>query len=62
MTLSTWVMFTAIGLLDFFWNLKKMSKKDLRLYIFIFLLFQILYVLVSMDKIPHHFASIVKVW
>ncbi|PKM51315.1 MAG: hypothetical protein CVV02_06840 [Firmicutes bacterium HGW-Firmicutes-7] len=62
MTLSTWFMFTAIGVLDFIWNLKRMSKKDLRIYLLFFAIFQIIYVLVIMDKIPHHFASIVKVW
>lgn len=62
MTLSIWSIFTAIGMFDFFWNLKKMSKKEIRLYIVIFIIFQLLWVLISFDKIPHHFASIVKIW
>lgn len=62
MTLSIWLLFLVIGVIHFIISLKKSCKKAKKLYVLLFIMYQVLFALAWMGKIPQHFTSIIKVW
>lgn len=62
MTVTVWILFSLIGILDFSAQFKKMCKRVKKIYIVLFIAYQVLFALSWLGWIPQHFAQIIKVW
>lgn len=62
MSLSIWILFSVIGILDLIFQFKKICKKDKRIYIMLFIAYQVLFAFAWLGWIPQHFVKIIKVW
>lgn len=62
MSLSLWITFSIIGILDFFVHYKKICKKEQRVYFVLFIGYQLLFVLTWLGWLPQNFAKIIKIW
>lgn len=62
MVVSALMVYVVIGLIDFMIIKKKLCKKELVLYVLLYILFVFLCIFTYLDLIPHRFAYITKIW
>lgn len=62
MSLSIWIVFSVIGIIDFIMQFQKICKKEKRIYFALFIIYQLLFAFSWLGWIPQHFSKIIKIW